>query len=203
MAPLVLRTPRRKTLGLALLCLVLTAASVVALLDGGLIALVGALGVVFFGVGGGYAVSKQLRRHPVLTLTAEGVRPGTGGLVPWPDVAAFGVTRIGSVRAVGLALRDPANFLRSLTPDQIRLTMAVGAGARAVGPLLAAADPAGSGDAARLAGIPHRDLEGMLAWSRTQTGGYDLAWSSSLFDGRPEQVVAECEAYRRRALGST
>ena len=26
---------------------------------------------------------------------------------------------------------------------------------------------------------------------------------TAFFDGRPEQVVAECEAYRRRALGST
>jgi hypothetical protein len=202
MSPLVFRTPRKKAVGLGLLCLVMTAGCVLVLFDGGLSAVAAILGILLFGVGGAYAVGKQLRQAPVLTLTTDGVLPGSGGLVPWADVVAFGTTRIGSARCLGLALRDPTRYLASLTPEQARLARAVGLGARISGPVLGAADPTSAAEAAKLVSVPHQDLAAMLAWSKVQTGGYELAWSSLLFAGRLEAVAATCEAYRRRATGA-
>ncbi|HKT57925.1 MAG TPA: hypothetical protein VJR25_14265 [Microbacterium sp.] len=63
--------------------------------------IVGVAAIGFFGVGGGYAITKQWRRSLVLRADDTGIRVGHGPLVPWSDI-----DRVGSNSAVfGIRLR--------------------------------------------------------------------------------------------------
>jgi hypothetical protein len=91
--PLVIITPRRKLVFLAVVSALFAVMGIVVIILAptkplNLIVGFGAFG--FFGVGGGYALTKQWRRTRVLSADDSGVRIGRGPLVPWKDVDRVG-----------------------------------------------------------------------------------------------------------------
>lgn len=83
--PLVVITPRRKLVLLAVVTALFAAMGVVVLVlapTKTLNLIVGVAAIGFFGVGGGYAITKQWRRSLVLRADETGVRVGHGLLVP-------------------------------------------------------------------------------------------------------------------------
>jgi len=103
-APLTIITPRRKLVFLAVVSALFAAMGVVVVVLAptkplNLIVGLGAFG--FFGVGGGFALTKQWRRSLVLRAGDTGIQIGRGPLVPWKDV-----DRVGSNATVfGIRLR--------------------------------------------------------------------------------------------------
>jgi hypothetical protein len=123
--PLVLITPRRKLIFLAVVSALFAAMGIVVVVLAptkplNLIVGVGAFG--FFGVGGGYALTRQWRRTLVLRADESGIRIGRGPLVPWKDVdrvgsnsSVFGIRlrRYDSVHSAGFAGIPSAEKMRA------------------------------------------------------------------------------------------
>jgi hypothetical protein len=102
--PLVLITPRRKLIILAAFSLLFAVMGIVVVVlapTKTLNLIVGIAAFGFFGVGGGYALTRQWRRALILRADDSGIRIGRGPLVPWKDV-----DRVGSNSSVfGIRLR--------------------------------------------------------------------------------------------------
>jgi hypothetical protein len=108
-------SPRRKLVGLAVFCLLVTILGAVVFALGPtqtLNLIVGVAAVGFFGVGGGYALVSQWRKSVVLRADDDGIHLGGGRDIPWTDV-----DRIGSnASTFGIRLRrydSLASFPRS------------------------------------------------------------------------------------------
>lgn len=79
----------------------------------------GLVGMVFFLGGGGISAVRLLRGPAPLTLTAEGIRPGEGGLVTWDNLAEVAETQAPGMwsmqPAVGFKLRSRERYQATLT----------------------------------------------------------------------------------------
>lgn len=131
------RTGRRRTLQAAGLLIVMTAACVYAVLAAGpFVRIVGAVGVVFFGGCGTFALIGVARRRGLMfAADDEGLRLPRGRFVPWAEVERVGLTQVRGRPAVGVRLtpdcpwahRD-GGFTRSATDGYdltwLRITLA-------------------------------------------------------------------------------
>lgn len=124
-------SPRRKLIGLAIVCGIFAAMGVLIVVISptttlNLIAGVGAAG--FFGVGGGIAVVTQWRRSVLLRADDVGIHVIGVGSVPWDDIDRIG----GTAAALGIRLRRYDNLLKgapaTYTPATLRATRASGGG---------------------------------------------------------------------------
>jgi hypothetical protein len=204
MPTVVIKPSTGRLVGLLALSLVLTLGSIAMIGGGdGLLPLVGVLGVVFFGGGAVLLLVRHARGGVTLTLTPEGLRPGSGGFVPWRDVGGFGATSTGGAPCLGVWLTDPARYLASLTPQQQALVLRTSLAAKGVAPVLGAADPGSVRDAATLAGIPSHDVGAALRWAKDRAGGYDLTFPALGLDRPIPQLVQACEQYRAAATAGS
>lgn len=171
--------------------------------------IIGLVCVLFFG--GGFAVLlwKKLRDPIVLTLTEDGIKPQSGGFIPWEDFEAVGVGRIagapGGTKVIGIRLKSYEGYLASFTPEQIRVMRATAAAGKFTGSVLRRAAPRpafnyGGGGLQALSTLPQQDIPGMLQWSRAMSGGWDVTFSPHLFKGRAREVVQKIEGYYLSAL---
>jgi hypothetical protein len=186
-------------------CLAFTAIAVFLLVSGPTVgeALGAVLCIVFFGGGGVLFVAKLTRTTTTLTLTPAGLHPMSGGLVPWDDYDGVGLGRVSGALIIGIRLRSYDAFIASLTPTQIMRAAHAGRAGKLFGavtkPLIGRSNPG----TASLANIPEgtEGMAGLLAWSR-DTSGYELSFSSLLFD-RPAAQVIQAIADYQAGLEST
>lgn len=202
MPTVVIKPSTGRLVGLVALCVVLTLGCLLAIGDGGLLAVIGVLGVVLFGGGAVVLLVRHSRGGVTLTLEPAGLRPGSGGFVPWRDVGGFGATSTGGAACLGAWLTDPRSYLASLTPQQQSLVLKTAMAARGIAPVLGAADPSSVRDAATLASIPSHDVGAALRWAKDQAGGYDLTFAALSLDRPIPQLVQVCEQYRSAAAAA-
>lgn len=205
MKPLVLGTSRVRLAGFGLGCAAFVAVGVFLLLgDGWGGKLAGLAAILFFGVGGGYALWKKARESAILTLTPEGILVHTGGFLPWEDFEAAGMGRVpgvpGGTSVLGIRMKSYERYAASFTPEQLRLARgAAKAGALAGSALPSAGtilDPRGP---EALRSLPQHDLREMLHWNRELTG-WDVSFSPLLFDGGAAAALSKIQAYHQGVL---
>lgn len=121
-----IRAPQAAPLVALATGLVGLAAGVWLLLSGGTASLVlGAVLVVFFGVGAARAVLRLVRGRPLLIATREGIDDGgsivAAGFLPWSEVGVIDVlaARGGGLLVIGV--RDPEAVLSRATPARARV----------------------------------------------------------------------------------
>jgi hypothetical protein len=155
--------------------------------------LVGLVGLIFFGgLGVSVYVSRLLNPKPLFELTPAGLRPLSGGVVPWKDIedVAVGVLpRAGGV--VGLRLSDYTAYIQSAPTKMPRWKkMDAWTAARLMPRQLDTADLS----------RPQKNLVALLLWNRKKTGGLDITWLHRLFSETPESIVSQILTYRANAL---
>ena len=172
--------------------------------------IIGLVCVLFFGGGFALLLWKKLRDPIVLTLTEDGIKPQSGGFIPWEDFEAVGIGRIeggapGGTKVIGIRLKSYEGYLASFTPEERRLARAAAVAGKFTGAVLQGAAPRPALRRNRsglqaLSALPQRDIPGMLQWSRDMSGGWDLTFSPYLFKGRARDVVRKIEGYYLSAL---
>ena len=205
MKPVVLGTSLMRLAGLALGCAAFVAMGVFLLLDDGWAGkLAGLAAVLFFGLGGGYALLKKLREPALLTLTPEGIRVHSGGFLPWEDFETAGTGRLagapGGTSVIGIRMKSCERFAASFTPEQLRLARGAARTARMAGRTLPSAGVfmERRGPEA-LRSLPLHDPRDMLRWNRELTG-WDLSFSPLLFDGGAAGALSKIQAYHQAVL---
>jgi hypothetical protein len=127
---IVVRAPRHKLLFLLTLSGVMVAAS------GGLVIghwvpplteLVGWIGILFFGLCGGWILSKLFSHRISLIIDRDGLLDNSSALpagrIPWDQIARIGITKVESQRFLGIDVRDrtllatPTSGLRRWAED--------------------------------------------------------------------------------------
>lgn len=218
LAPLVFSVSKLRLMGVVLLCVPFTAAGVfmVSSSTDWATVLFGWLAVLFFGVGGLCMLVVKLRKPTVLTLTGEGIRPESGGFIPWDDFDGAGTGRIpggrGGTKIIGIRLKSYERFVQSFTPGEVRLIRGANTAAR----LTAGVLPRIAGSSSRrmrrsldalrslprqeAGSVPLRDVARSLEWSRGLCG-WDITFSPMMFRGSSAGVVQDIESYHRRVLG--
>lgn len=68
----------------------------------------GVLCIVFFGIGGAFAITRFLRNRLILELSATGIRLGNGRSIAWPSITAVGIGEVGTVKLLGIQLTPEA-----------------------------------------------------------------------------------------------
>jgi hypothetical protein len=173
-------------------CGVFVLIGVLMMVDGNL--LLGLVCAIVFGLGLLACVPRLLQSKPVFELTPAGLRPQSGGVVPWQDVEDVAVglmPRIGGV--VGVRLSDYTAYVGS-TPGRMPVAklLDIWIAARLM-PRSARPD---------ISGLTRRQRNhvALLAWNRKRSGGLDLSWSSRMFEESPESLVSQILAYRTNVL---
>ncbi|MFP7760817.1 STM3941 family protein [Marisediminicola sp. LYQ134] len=165
--------------------------------DPGIVEIVAAAAaIVFFGLGGLALGVQSVRRRTVLTLTPDGLRPVSGGFVPWSDVDDVGLGSTAGTTVIGIRLSSPDAYIDSLSEAEVTRALRFSSGARLFG-VASRSFARGRGSGA-LGSLPDAS-EGMaaqLAWAREQSGGFDLTFSPMLFAGPPTRVVETVTAHR-------
>ena len=214
-APLVFPVSKLRLLGMALLCVpfVLGGIYMISESPDWRSVVMGWVAILFFGGGGLLTLWAKLREPAVLTLSAEGIKPASGGLILWDDFDAAGIGRIpaagGGTKVIGIRLKSYERFVKSFTPAELRRMRGAGTAAR----FTAAALPRVAGRSMRsgsmqrslghlrslprqdAASLPLADVAGMLGWSRGLCG-WDVTISSMMFRGSADSVVRDIENYR-------
>ncbi|NLT28930.1 MAG: hypothetical protein GXX86_00500 [Propionibacterium sp.] len=164
--------------------------------------LVGVVAILFFGVGGVFGLIKMRRAGVTFTADESGIRPGQGGFVPWEHVGQIGVSMAGDTKSLGIEVLDILAYLNTLTPEQRRLAMRLGEGARTIAPGLgdprAEALPAGMNAPTA---AEQQELE-LMGWARTVNHGYDLLFAAMTLNQSVEKWVEELSAYRDDVMRS-
>lgn len=146
----------------------------------------------------------KLRNPLIVTLSGAGIRPQSGGIIPWDDVDAVGTGRVpggpGGTNVIGISLKSADRYVASFNSEQVRLMRGAARTGRLMGAQLPAAPGSGnrSGQQA-LRLLPQRDVTGMLQWSRRMSG-WDVTFSPLLFKGRARDVVRKIENYHQAVL---
>ncbi|MGC3955015.1 MAG: STM3941 family protein [Propionicimonas sp.] len=192
MERIVVQASPARVVGLGLACLGFTAAGVWMLLSGDWL---GWLPIAFFGGVGAWGLTRMWRQRIHLIATADGLTIGTGGFVPWRDVAAIGVGRSSGARVLGVRLARYDNYLQSLTPRQLRLIRRVAGFGSGAGAMLVPLQP--GSDAASLLELDGRSVAGVLRWTRRRSG-FDLVWGSAAITGSVEQLADQLQSLRSR-----
>lgn len=179
--------------------------------------ILGLVSIGFFGGAGGMALKHYVNNRVALRLEAGGMRPISGGFIPWCDVERVGVGYVSAganrTKVLGIRLRNFDNYIHSLTPAQIKLARSAAKWGRVSGIAIIPAkiDPAAILQAAAtgeykdlvnydLITAPQQSLTAQLLWSRRMSGGWDISLSPLLFSRAAAETIASIENYRRAAL---
>ena len=153
---------------------------------------VGPVCAVFFGAVATMYGMRYLNPKPLYELSPAGLRPWTGGLVPWRDVEDVGAGVLGRYPIVGVRLSDYLPYVRSAVGDMPtwkRISDAITA-------LMAFGRVRGLENLSRA----ERNVVILLDWTRRKTAGLDLYWPARLLTGSPEELVNQIRTYRDEAL---
>ncbi|HET6742775.1 MAG TPA: hypothetical protein VFH76_27735 [Kribbella sp.] len=134
-------------------------------------------------------------------LTPEGLRPHTGGIVPWRDVEVAGVgAGPRSLAVVGVRLSDYTAYVRSLPADRAQWKWAAIWTTTRIVSRPTPADLAGMSMNWALLTEKEKDLASLLIWNRKKYGGLDIVWVERMLPEPPEVVVGQILEYRANAL---
>lgn len=205
--PLVFSVSAFRLIGMGFLCIPFVAAGAMIMMGAGNALwkmAAGLLCIIFFG--GGYlaVLWTKLRAPVVLTLSEDGLRPQSGGFIPWEDFEAVGTGQIpggpGGSKIIGIRLKSLERYAASFTPAQVRLMRGTARVGKAAGTRLPAAPGSGmrSGQAA-LRSLPQQDPAEIVLWNRAVTG-WDVSFSPMVFKGRAQDVVRQIESYHQAVL---
>ncbi len=192
--------PNRLQKGLkyaALLALILSVSVYLFFVGSVFARLLGVISILFFGVGGGFALWKMVSlKGPRFVLSAEGLRmrgvPGDA-LVPWTDVESAGVATIAHNKMPGLRLKSYEGYIRNLTPEGVAFmkrglrflkVSSFAMGAVALRPELLSLSGA-------------KEIAEVLSWNRGHCG-FDLSFSSFELDRPVDDFVKLLEEFRIR-----
>ena len=160
---------------------------------------VGALGLVFFGGGGAFALWSMTRTPWTLALAPDALEVRVEdyiGRIPWRDIEAVGLAHISGQTMPSIRLARYDNCLASLSPEAARAFErrwgAMKWMARAT--MVLANEPSLGGHAGS------SSLADVMRANRALTGGYDMSFAWSQID-RPAAKFAEfleAEWHRRR-----
>jgi hypothetical protein len=157
----------------------------------------GLVGILFFGVGGAYAVWRMSRhRGPTFVLGPDGLTfcmvPGHAR-IPWSDVEAAGVMRVASTEMAAIRLKRYDGYLSSLTPEGAAQAARGGwimkASAIAVGHLVQ--------ENSLLDFAERRGLAESMAWNR-ENFGFDIGFSWGQLDRSKDEFVVLLQGYIQR-----
>ncbi len=121
--PVRIITPRRRLIGLAVVCAVFTVMGAIVLAvnpTATLNLIVGVAAIAFFGLGGGISVVTQWRRSVLIVADDSGLHVRGVGTAPWADVDRIGA----DASTLGIRLRSSAALLEGTrsadTPESLR-----------------------------------------------------------------------------------
>lgn len=143
-------------------------------------------------------VHRLRRGWTLFQLTPEGLRPYTGGIVPWRDIETVGAG-VGprSMAVVGIRLSDYTAYIRSVPAGKAQWKWA--ATTRLV------FRPSQTD----LAGLPmnwalltekEKNLAGLLIWNRKKYDGLDIFWVERQLPDSSQVVIGQILEYQAKAL---
>ena len=194
MKELVIKPSSGRSILLALACIAFTIAGLAMLFADDIgTKIMGFLAIAFFGGGGVFTLIRQMKGGTTLTLTPEGIVPGSGGFVPWQNVGRIAATTTGGAAALGVEVLDVPAYVATLTPEQQRLVGRTAKAGRAFG--AATGTP-------ELLGLPTDDVVAAAHWGAEQSGGYHLTFPALSLNKPIKTLVGVLESYRSSAMGS-
>jgi hypothetical protein len=148
---------------------------------------------------------RRMRDDRAIVLSAHGLRPATGGEIPWADIEDVGVFAHRRAKGVGVRLRSVERYAASFTDADRRLLERRVTGMRALGGVAGAAQQVSApfdedaGELTRIAGDRSLStLAGMIAFSR-ETFGYDWTFGALELDRSPEAFATLLREHAARA----
>lgn len=191
--PLEMRANSSRKASLVFGWIFLMACSVITVLSGGALAIVGLFGLAFFGYAG-LKLFRQRSDLAGLVLTSEGVRPlGWSATIPWPEITDIGVGTYSHNRLVGFNVADYDRLISRLSAQDLR---ELGALKAASTPLSIAVGAAGE-DPGVLPEFGRGNLKDTFAASRREVG-WDVIAMQVYLDRPVEQAAALLEAARQQ-----
>jgi hypothetical protein len=168
----------------------------------------GLISILFFGGLGGYWLYTRGRKQGKVAILPGGVEIGLPGMnprvLPWGDVEAFGVSKIGNNEFTTIRLRSYRAWLSGVSPQEaaevVRFHRRVGGVAQAAARVVEFGDPAGEARRLTEGSAEVRSLAGILAHNRERYGGeFLLGWT--MRDRGARQFAEFLEQCRRNSTG--
>ena len=169
----------------------------------------GLIAIVFFGGLCGYALYARSRGQGKIALLPAGIEVGLPGMnprvLPWGDVEAFGVNRIGNQEFTTIRVRSYRAWLSEISPEEaaaaLRFFRGLGQVAHATASMVEYGDPAGDMRRLTEGSAEVRSLAGVLAYNREKYGGeFLLGWT--MRDRGARQFAEFLEQCRRNGVRS-
>lgn len=164
----------------------------------------GVIAILFFGGLCGYALYARLRGQGKIALLPAGIEVGLPGMnprvLPWGDIEAFGVNKIGNQEFTTIRVRSYRAWLSGISTEEaaaaLRLFRRVGMAAHATASVVEYGDEAGELRRVTEGSAEVRSLAGMLAYNREKYGGeFLLGWT--MRDRGARQFAEYLEQCRR------
>lgn len=164
----------------------------------------GLISVIFFGGVGAYALYARIRGQGRVAILPAGVEIGLPGmsprLLPWGDIEAFGVSKIGNNEFTTIRVRSYRAWLSGVSTEEaiavVRFHRRVGGVAHATASVVEFGDTAGEMRRLMEGAAEVNSLAGILAFNREKYGGeFLLGWS--MRDRGARQFAAFLEHCRR------
>jgi hypothetical protein len=168
----------------------------------------GVISIVFFGGVCGYGLYARGRGQGKVAILPAGVEVGLPGmsprLLPWGDIEAFGVSKIGNNEFTTIRLRSYRAWLSGVSPQEasatVRFFRGLGGIAHTTARVVEVGDPAGEGRRLTEGSTEVRSLAGVLAHNREKYGGeFLLGWT--MRDRGARQFAEFLEQCRRNSPG--
>ncbi|HEX8353271.1 MAG TPA: STM3941 family protein [Pyrinomonadaceae bacterium] len=146
----------------------------------------GAISIIFFGGVCGYGLYARSRGQGKVAILPAGVEVGLPGMnprvLPWGDIEAFGVNRIGNQEFTTVRVRSYRAWLSGISPEEaaaaLRFFRGLGQVAHATASMVEYGDPAGDMRRLTEGSAEVRSLAGVLAYNREKYGGeFLLGWT--------------------------
>ena len=167
----------------------------------------GAISVIFFGGVCGYGLYARSRGQGKVAILPAGVEVGLPGMnprvLPWGDIEAFGVNRIGNNEFTTIRVRSYRAWLSGISPEEaaaaLRFFRGLGMAAHATASAVEYGDPAGDMRRLTEGSAEVRSLAGVLAYNREKYGGeFLLGWT--MRDRGARQFAEFLEQCRRNGI---
>ncbi|MGJ3509581.1 STM3941 family protein [Enemella sp. A6] len=151
------------------------------------IKLIGAFFILFFGVGGVFALIRTRRTGITFIADGHGLHPGNGGFVAWENVGEISVIVLRGINALlKVEILDVRPYLQSLDPEQ-RRRAASRFGNRALADVV---EP----------GATEREGPESMGWVRTDDQRCSLQFASLALNRPVAEWAERLSAYRDEAL---